>query len=109
MRNPHNIVSDISSIFVYSKQQIEKYTSSSISPNQAFSSNPTASNTTLNVITSELNAFTKPQTKHKQFKVTIYGLASSDDDFDDTDNNSGVTVKVTQDTTVLQVIEQVRI
>ena len=42
--------------------------------------------------------------KHKQFKVTIYGISSSDEDCD---TDFGVTVKVTQDTTVLQVIEEV--
>ncbi len=106
MRNQHNLVSDMSSIFVYSKQQNEHFASSAQSQVHTLNANPTASNTTLNVIGNEFNMFAKPQTKHKQFKVTIYGLSSSDDDLDN-DNNSGVTVKVTQDTTVLQVIEQV--
>lgn len=44
----------------------------------------------------------KSQAKHKQFKLNIYGLNG-----DDEENDTGVQVKVTQETTVQQVIEQV--
>lgn len=45
----------------------------------------------------------KFQAKHKQFKLTVYGVNSDDESKD----GPGVQVKVTQDTTVQQVIEQV--
>jgi len=44
------------------------------------------------------------QAKHKQFKLTVYGGASDEEGKE----SGGVQVKVTQDTTVLQVIEQVK-
>lgn len=44
-----------------------------------------------------------PKGKHKQFKLTVYGLNGDDDE-----NDNGVQVKVTQETTVQQVIEQVK-
>lgn len=58
---------------------------------------------TSNVVNGGIGDLGKLQAKHKQFKLTVYGL-NSDDEFKD---GPGVQVKVTQDTTVQQVIEQV--
>ena len=47
--------------------------------------------------------FGKAQAKHKQFKLAVYGL-NGEDEYGE---GAGIQVKVTQDTTVQQVIEQV--
>ena len=60
---------------------------------------------TSDLAASSSNQSSKVQTKHKQFKVTIYNGNSINHEEEETDN--GIQVKVTQDTTVQQVIEQV--
>ena len=82
---------EISSLFLYTEQKLEHAQNSAL----------TSSSITT---TSVGDIYIKPQMKHKQFKVTIYGISSSDEDCD---SDFGVIVKVTQDTTVLQVIEEV--
>lgn len=91
LRNANNVTLDISTLFVYSKQQWEHVQTSTTTI-----SNVVASNTGLNTLLP--NELIKPQMKHKHFKVVIY---------DDDDQDNAVTVKVTQDTTVAQVVEQV--
>lgn len=81
LRNSTNNKSfDVSSLFIYSKQiDIQQST-----------------NTSHEISRVDLN------TKHKFFKLTIYGLQINENGHD-----IGVIIEVTQDTTVQQVIEQV--
>ena len=59
------------------------------------------SSSTTSIINNESGALAKA--KHKQFKLTVYGLNGGDEE----ERDAGVQVKVTQETTVQQVIEQV--
>jgi phosphatidylinositol phospholipase C epsilon len=115
LRNSQNLKSDISSLFILTRQHIEQVVNTAAT-SQTLMYNPSASsNNTLNIFgiggnsTSNEQTFSKPQAKHKQFKVTVFGLQPSDDENEnenDESYNTGIVVKVTQDTTVLQVIEQ---
>lgn len=97
LRNPQNQALELSTIFIHSKQQLEyvQNTPTSVLNLSGINSSSTIGLTNLD--------FSKAQAKHKQFKLTVYGV-NSDEEYKD----SGVQVKVTQDTTVQQVIEQVR-
>ena len=88
---------------MFSKQQVEfipsSYTATANCNNGSTSLNNLTSNIGANVSASGMNEAFK--TKHKQFKVTVYGLNAPEED------DHAIQVKVTQDTTVQQVIEQV--
>lgn len=92
LRNLQNVPLEISSLFVYTEQKLEHALNTALT-----SSSTTATST----------SGAESYVKHKQFKVTIYGISVSGSDEDD--NECGITVKVTQDTTVLQAIEEVRL
>ena len=89
LRNSQNVSLEISSLFFFSEQKLEH-----VQNTNATASTPSSSNA---------GDSYKPLMKHKQFKVTIYGISSSDED----EIDAGIMVKVTQDTTVLQAIEEV--
>ena len=102
MRNQQNQPLELSSIFLHSKQQLEYVVNTPTSLLNISGVNLGPSNGLSSLLNnSELN---KSQAKHKQFKLTVYGAGNNDDELKD---QVGVQVKVTQETTVLQVIEQV--
>jgi hypothetical protein len=113
LRNNQNQHLELSTLFLYSRQQVEhvQQTQSNLSSSGIYSSSTD--------ITSNFGPLfsgaSMSKVKHKQFKLTIYGLNGDVDDvYDASYSNlsasalgSGVQVKVTQETTVHQVIEQV--
>lgn len=99
LRNLQNIPLEMSSLFLYTEQRIEHVQNLNISSTHNIMNNNNTSNTL--AVNASSGDFTKPQMKHKFFKVTIYGFKDEEDEHD-----NGIVVKVTQDTTVLQVIEQ---
>ncbi|CAF0890793.1 unnamed protein product [Brachionus calyciflorus] len=98
LRNSQNQPLELSSLFLYSRKVIEHVDKQSKLSTHLNSSGAIFSST--NDITSSNTFLSSSKTKHKQFKLTIYGLNGSDEE------DSGVQVKVTQETTVQQVIEQ---
>lgn len=94
MRNSQNIGLEMASLFMYAKMKQEhvqpliSHTNSSVNINQS------------TMIAGDEQALLM---KHKYFKVIIYGLSGGEND----ENDSGTVIKVTQDTTVIQAIEQV--
>lgn len=97
LRNTQNQPLELPTLFLYSKQQVEYI------PSNAVNSNQNGSSSLINIQSNTGQVSTSGESskaKHKQFKVTVYGL-------DEEDKENGVQVKVTQDTTVQQVIEQV--
>ena len=100
MRNPQNQSLELSTIFIHSKQQSEFVLNTPTSLANASYINSASSIGLMSM--GNLSDLNKSQAKHKQFKLTVYG-PNSDDEY----KENGVNVKVTQDTTVQQVIEQV--
>ena len=102
LRNTQNQTIELSSLFFYSRQQFEH-----VQLNLQSNSNLNASKSDLTTLanSSNLSEITLPhmQAKHKQFKMTVYGVLGDTDE--STDN--GLQVNVTQETNVQQVIEQV--
>lgn len=98
LRNTQNQPLELSSLFLFSKQQVEFIPSSNSNNGSNSLTNLTSSNTIGPLASNSESS----KAKHKQFKVTVYGLNS-----DEEEKDTGVLVKVTQDTTVQQVIEQV--
>lgn len=94
LRNNQNQPMEISSLFIFSRRKIEnfeKVISLQTNSNSSFPFFPS---------TNEINSPSSLiKSKPKQSKILIYGLKGLDDDF-------GIQVKVSQDTTVFQVIEQ---
>lgn len=90
LRNGQNVPLEMASLFVCTKlkqehvQPLMAHTSSAMSVNQMAIGEEQA------------------QMKHKLFKVIIYGLSGDNDD------DCGSVIKVAQDTTVIQAIEQVK-
>ena len=97
LRNPQNQTLELSSLFFYSRQRIEhtQTTTSNLNIYGISSSNNEAES-------SSIANNSKSQAKHKQFKLIVYGLNGDSDE-----NDNGTQVKVTQETTVQQLIEQV--
>lgn len=109
LRNGQNQPLELSTLFLYTKQTVEQ-----TAPPANFGSGAAFSSS--NDITSNLfGTGSGSKVKHKQFKLTIYGLNPEDEEMVDLSNSNidasvmgnGVQVKVTQETTVQQVIEQV--
>jgi len=109
LRNTQNQPLELSTLFVYSKQQVEYISNTNGSINGGLNSvsNTVSSSggggagvggTGSGMFVNE--PFSKA--KHKQFKVTVHGLNT-----DEEEKDTGILIKVTQDTTVQQVIEQV--
>lgn len=98
LRNNQNQPLEISSIFVYSRKKLEN-----IDKINRLQTN-LISNFTLFQSSNEINSSSllsaSSKSKQKLFKFLIYGLNGVNDD------DSGIQVKVNQDTTVFQVIEQ---
>ena len=116
MRNNQNQPLELSTLFIYSKQHVEQVQNNNSSSGVYSSSTDIASNFGLATGGGAISS-AWPKVKHKQFKLTVYGLNGDEDDLNDLSNSNlkacvvsgnGVQVKVTQDTTVQQVIEQVR-
>ncbi len=103
LRNTQNQPLELSSLFLFSKQQVEFIPSS-----HAATANCNNGSNSLNNLTSNIGSSVPVtgmnealKTKHKQFKVAVYGLNAPEEE------DHAIQVKVTQDTTVQQVIEQV--
>lgn len=105
LRNTQNQPLELGSIFVHSRQQVDyALATPSLANVSGINSSSSIGMTNGNAnASSGIVDLGKFQAKHKQFKLTVYGL-NSEDEFKD---GPGVQVKVTQDTTVQQVIEQV--
>ncbi len=113
LRNNQNQNLELSTLFLYSRQQVEhvQQTQSNLSSSGIYSSSTDIPSNFGPLFTGASSS----KAKHKQFKLTIYGLNGDDDDINDASYSnisasalgSGVQVKVTQETTVYQVIEQV--
>ena len=98
LRNAQNQQLELSSLFIHTKQTMEhmQMLPSLNSASQHMSSS--------NLMANSVGMYgEKMQAKHKQFKLNIYGIISDGDE----EKDNGVQVKVTQETTVQQVIEQV--
>jgi hypothetical protein len=100
LRNMQNESLELASLFVCTRQQVEHVEQQSLLKQSNQVNSGLYSST--NDIISANNQSSMSKAKHKQFKLTVFGLNG-----DDEDNDSGVQVKVTQETTVQQVIEQV--
>jgi hypothetical protein len=93
LRNSQNVPLEMASLFMCAKlkqehvQPLMPHTNSSMNFQQSAAT---------------LIGEEQAQMKHKLFKVIIYGLSG------DNDEDSGTVIKVSQDTTVIQAIEQVR-
>lgn len=96
LRNTQNQTLELSSLFLYTRQQVEHVEQRLQCNNLTSSAIFTSSN---DISSKDLSSSAKA--KHKQFKLVIYGLNG-----DDEENDTGVQVKVTQETTIQQVIEQ---
>jgi phosphatidylinositol phospholipase C epsilon len=103
LRNSQNQPLELSTIFVHSRQTLECVQSTptaSLANAQGVNSGSSVGLVTVGTV----GEVARAQAKHKQFKLTVYGGASDEEGKE----SGGVQVKVTQDTTVLQVIEQVK-
>jgi hypothetical protein len=112
LRNPQNQPLELASLFVYTKQQVERVPPQAPSmltgaagagggaslTATAISNSGSGGGGGLSATASFLDL--KQHGKHKQFKLTIYGLNGEDDE------SGGVTIMATQETTALQAIEQ---
>lgn len=109
LRNMQNHPLELASLFIHMRHQIEHVADQMLLSNQKTQQQQQPSlQSGLFSSTSDLNANSvigagPKGGKHKHFKLTVYGLSG-----DDEENDNGVQVKVTQETTVQQVIEQVR-
>lgn len=128
LRNMQNQPLELASLFVHTRRQVEHVASDSNQHSPSSSSIMVGVGTGISVSqrqSQQLNSSTAdlsggvlsgplgsvPKGKHKQFKLTVYGLTGGGGiagDCED-ENDTGVQVKVTQETTVQQVIEQVTI
>jgi phosphatidylinositol phospholipase C epsilon len=103
LRNAQNQNIELSSLFVHSKQHFE-HVQQQMSTNLASLSNINASKSDLMLLQSN-TSMPSIQAKHKQFKLTIYGVNGDTDESSD----GSMQVNVTQETNIQQVIEQVNI
>jgi len=101
LRNGQNQTLELSTIFIHSRQTVE-YVQSTPSASLANTQGLNSSSSIGLMSMGAAGEFSKTQTKHKQFKLTVYGAVGASDE-----ESGSVQVKVTQDTTVQQVIEQV--
>ncbi len=101
LRNSQNQTLELASLFIQTHQQYEHVMHTPSSLRHMNSGNQSSND----LAAASSNQYSKVQTKHKQFKVTIYSGNSIN--HEEEENDSGIQVKVTQDTTVQQVIEQV--
>jgi hypothetical protein len=99
LRNSQNQTLELASLFIHTRQQYEHVMHTPASLRHMNSNNQSSSD----LATTSSNPSSKVQAKHKQFKVTIYNGSMNHEE----ENDNGIQVKVTQDTTVQQVIEQV--
>ncbi|RNA40636.1 1-phosphatidylinositol 4-5-bisphosphate phosphodiesterase epsilon-1-like isoform X1 [Brachionus plicatilis] len=98
LRNTQNQPLEMSTLFIHSRQKIENI--DKVNKLQTDLNSSCALLPSSNEINSSSLLLASTKSKHKQFKLLIYGLNKLDED------DSGIAVKVTQDTTVFQVIEQ---
>lgn len=97
MRTAQNQPLELSSLFVHTRQSVEH---ASTAANAQLGS---PNNNSIGIGLSAFNELKAP-TKHKQFKLNIYGIIGDGDE----EKDNGVQIKVTQETTVQQAIEMVR-
>jgi len=115
LRNLQNQALELSTLFVYSKQQLDHMHNSPTSMNTFTyntvnnSGTPNGLNGNTSIGDFSLLGGNSSKQKHKQFKLTIYSGLNGDEDDRSLSNQDeiGIQVKVTQETTVQQVIDQV--
>jgi phosphatidylinositol phospholipase C, epsilon len=100
LRNAQNQTIELSSLFVHTKQHFE-HVQQQMGANLANSTNLNASKSDLLLVSNA--SMPSIQAKHKQFKLTIYGVNGDTDESSD----GSMQVNVTQETNIQQVIEQV--
>ena len=99
LRNSQNQTLELSSLFIYSRLQLDHVQNT---PSSLVNISGLHSSSTTSMVNKDESGGTQSKAKHKQFKLTVYGLNG-----DDEERDQGIVVKVTQETTVQQVIEQV--
>jgi Ca2+-dependent lipid-binding protein len=127
LRNNQNQLLELSTLFMHTRQQVEHVQQVAAAQSNLSSSGVYSSSTDITstggfgpLFGGAAGGAASHKIKHKQFKLTVYGLSGAgaaalvdDEEVCDTSYSnlsalgSGVQVKVTQETTVYQVIEQV--